>query len=311
MKQVTYITILLVVIPFFIVVFFATEKKYNETKKDDIIIDSEVIVRVKREATGEIETINLEEYVVGVVAGEMPVHFHIEALKAQAVAARSYVLKRIDYNKERDYDVVDTVMHQVYLDNDYLVRSWKNKYEEHISKIRSAVLITKGEYIEYGGKIADALYFSTSNGFTENSEEIFGFEAPYLRSVESAWDKKTSPVFNDNKKYTLQEFYKQANIPYKEKIDIKVLKKSSTGRIMELEINNKKMTGSELAKALKLRSNHFEIIQDEKEVFINTTGFGHGVGMSQYGALGMAEDGYLYDEILSYYYKGTRIGVLQ
>ena len=169
----------------------------------------------------------------------MSVYFHIEALKAQAVAARSYVLKRIQYNKDKDYDVLDSVLNQVYLDDDYLKKSWGQNYAKNMLKIKTVVLETKGEYIEYDGKIADALYFSTSNGFTENSEEIFGFEAPYLRSVESIWDKETSPVFNDSKSYRLEYFCNILSINCKDKIKIDILRKSSTGRILELVINDK------------------------------------------------------------------------
>ena len=307
MKQIIWISLLLILIPFFIVTVFLVDTKI---KKEKIELEQDIIVRVKKEATGKIKKVKLEDYVVGVVAGEMPVYFHIEALKAQAVAARSYVLKRIQYNKDKDYDVLDSVLNQVYLDDDYLKKSWGQNYAKNMLKIKTVVLETKGEYIEYDGKIADALYFSTSNGFTENSEEIFGFEAPYLRSVESIWDKETSPVFNDSKSYRLEYFFNILSINCKDKIKIDILRKSSTGRILELVINDKKMTGSELVSKLKIRSNDFEIIINDKEVTIKTTGYGHGVGMSQYGALGMAQNGYLYDEILRYYYKGTKIGKL-
>jgi stage II sporulation protein D len=311
MKQVALISMLVLIIPFVVITFFMVEKKEPSNESPNTIkLDSKIIVRVKREASGKIENVSLEEYVVGVVAGEMPVSFHLEALKAQAVAARSYVLKRMEYNKAKEYDVVDSTLNQVYLDNNHLKEAWKNEYSNNIMKIELAVLSTKGEYIEYDGKVADALFFSTSNGFTENSEEIFGFDAPYLRSVKSVWDEETSPVFNDKKSYSLDDFYNILNLPYKNIISINILKKSSTGRILELEINGTKITGTEIVTKLSLRSNDFEITQNNNEVTINTTGFGHGVGMSQYGALGMAEKGYLYDEILKYYYQEIEIGML-
>lgn len=309
MKHIFYISLILILIPFLIVSFFLIDQK-REIKLINEKLKSDLLVRVKRESEDKIDLIPLEEYVVGVVAGEMPVTFHLEALKAQAVAARSYVLKRIEYNKDKDYDVVDNVLSQVYLDNDHLKKAWANNYQTNILKIKTAVLMTKGEYLEYDGKMADALYFSTSNGFTENSDEIFGFEAPYLKSVVSVWDQKTSPVFKDIKNYSLTSFYELLAIPYQKEITIKVIKKSSTGRIIELIINNELMMGSEVVKKLKLRSNDFDIKQQQEEVIIETKGYGHGVGMSQYGALGMAEDGYLYDEILAYYYQGTKIGKL-
>ncbi len=309
MKHIFYISLILILIPFLIVSFFLIDQK-REIKLINEKLKSDLLVRVKRESEDKIDLIPLEEYVVGVVAGEMPVTFHLEALKAQAVAARSYVLKRIEYNKDKDYDVVDNVLSQVYLDNDHLKKAWANNYQTNILKIKTAVLMTKGEYLEYDGKMADALYFSTSNGFTENSDEIFGFEAPYLKSVVSVWDQKTSPVFKDIKNYSLTSFYELLAIPYQKEITIKVIKKSSTGRIIELIINNELMMGSEVVKKLKLRSNDFDIKQQQEEVIIETKGYGHGVGMSQYGALGMAEDGYLYDEILAYYYQGTKVGKL-
>lgn len=309
MKHIFYISLILILIPFLIVSFFLIDQK-REIKLINEKLKSDLLVRVKRESEDKIDLIPLEEYVVGVVAGEMPVTFHLEALKAQAVAARSYVLKRIEYNKDKDYDVVDNVLSQVYLDNDHLKKAWANNYQTNILKIKTAVLMTKGEYLEYDGKMADALYFSTSNGFTENSDEIFGFEAPYLKSVVSVWDQKTSPVFKDIKNYSLTSFYELLAIPYQKEITIKVIKKSSTGRIIELIINNELMMGSEVVKKLKLRSNDFDIKQQQEEVIVETKGYGHGVGMSQYGALGMAEDGYLYDEILAYYYQGTKIGKL-
>jgi stage II sporulation protein D len=302
MKKIIFLSLLFIVIPFFIVFFFFHEQKKEEEKLYD-----NIIVKVKREATNKIEEVKLEDYIVGVVAGEMPILFHSEALKAQSVAARSYVLKRIINNKNKLYDVVDTVLNQVYLDNEYLKKSWGKNYNHNILKIQNAVFMTKGEYLEYNGEIADALYFSTSNGFTENSEEVFSFEVPYLRSVESVWDANASPVFNDVKNYTLTEFYNNLGIKEQSKIKIEIIKKSNTGRILELKINNNKMTGSEVASKLKLRSNHFEIKQKAKEVTIKTTGYGHGVGMSQYGAEGMASEGYKYDEILKYYYQGVEI----
>jgi stage II sporulation protein D len=304
MKQAIYLTLLIIAIPFFVVIFTFTQeqpKTEEEEKKDNFF------VRVKREKSNKIETVELENYVVGVLAGEMPISFHIEALKAQAVAARSYVLKRVESNIDNDYDVVDSVTNQVYLDDNYLRERWKDKYNENISKLRRAVNETSLQYIAYNGTIADALFFSTSNGFTENSEEIFSFETPYLRSVASIWDKETSPVFNDQKTYKETEFYDLLGLPKSNELKIEILGQSSTGRILKLKINGTEMKGSDVTKKLNLRSNDFEMIEQDTNITIKTNGYGHGVGMSQYGALGMANEGYLYDEILKYYYKGISI----
>lgn len=302
MKQALYIAVLIVVIPYLIVSFFMGEKEieYN-------LVTDNMYVRIKREKQNEIIAVPLEEYIVGVLAGEMPVYFHDEALKAQAVAARSYVLKRIIQNNNNEYDVVDSVAHQVYLDPEYLKERWKENYIPNINKIRNAVFSTKGEFMVYKDKIVDALYFSTSNGFTENSEAVFGFNEPYLRSVESTWDKDVSPVFTDSLDMSLKDFYKKLNLSYNSNLVISSLKRSESGRVLELKINNKKYTGREVREKLGIRSTDFNIKQKANIVQIETKGYGHGVGMSQYGANGMALNNFNYKEILEHYYKNISL----
>ena len=164
-----------------------------------------MVIRVKR-SNEKIEEVPFEQYIIGVLAGEMPINFDIEALKAQAVASRSYVMKKMAYNKDNEYDVVDTVENQVYLDDNYLKEAWKENYIENINKLKTAVLETKGEYLEYNNEVVEAFFFSTSSGKTENSEEIFGIEASYLKSVDSNWDSIVSPVFTSNNYFTLNDF---------------------------------------------------------------------------------------------------------
>ena len=301
LKKLFLVAIIIIIIPYLVVNLFI---KDEEVKFNYV---SNMVVRVKRDNNGQIEKVPFEEYVTGVLAGEMPVTFDIEALKAQAVAARTYVMKKMAYNKDFNYDVVDTVMNQVYLDDEYLQTVWKENYDEKINKIKTAVVETKGEYLEYKGEVVEAFFFSTSVGKTENSEDVFTSKLPYLRSVESLWDKDVSPVFNDYFTFSLNDFYAKLGLPYSDKINIEVLKTTSTGRIKEIEINNKKFTGGQVFDKLKLRSTYFTIQQTGTSVKITTTGYGHGVGMSQYGAEGMALKGYTYDEILKYYYQGVEI----
>jgi stage II sporulation protein D len=302
MKQVLFIAVIIVLIPCFIVSFFMETSELEF----DLIVGN-VNVRVKRETSGLIEVVPLEEYIVGVLAGEMPVNFHLEALKAQAVAARSYVLKRMIQSRQDEYDVIDTVAHQVYLDLNYLKTKWQDNYVNRINKLRKAVFDTKGEFMVYEGAIVDALYFSTSNGFTEDSEAVFSFAAPYLRSVESLWDETASPVFKDQKVYKADAFYQQLGLPYNERLTIDILEKTNSGRISQLKINNHSFTGRDIRALLQIRSTDFEIIKAGKLIYINTKGFGHGVGMSQYGANGMALSGSSYLDILNHYYQGIII----
>lgn len=301
MKKIILIILAIIFIPYLIVTLFI--------KTDDIkfYYSEGMHVRVKREDTGSIEVVPFEDYVVGVLAGEMPVSFELEALKAQAVAARTYVMKKMSANYKKDYDIVDTVQNQVYLSEDDLKTKWQDKYQERINKIKTAVIETKGEYLSYEGKVIEAFFFSTSVGKTENSEDVFKEALPYLRSVDSSWDEEVSPVFNDEEEYSLQEFYDRLNLKYSDKINLDILETTSTGRIKKIKINNKEFTGSEIYKALDLRSTFFTINQTGSNVVIETKGYGHGVGMSQYGALAMAKKGYKYDEILKYYYQNIQI----
>ena len=301
MKKIILIILAIIFIPYIIVSLFI--------RTDDIkfYYKEGMNVRVKREQTNTIEVVPFEDYVVGVLAGEMPVNFELEALKAQAVAARTYVMKKMSDNRNKDYDIVDTVQNQVYISDEELKDKWKDKYQERINKVKRAVLETKGEYLSYNGKVIEAFFFSTSVGKTENSEEVFKESLPYLRSVDSTWDEEVSPVFNDSKEYSLQEFFERLNLKYSDQINVEVLNTTSTGRIKNIKINGKKFTGSEVYKNLNLRSTFFEINQVGSNVIINTKGYGHGVGMSQYGALAMAKKGYKYNEILKYYYQNVQI----
>ena len=299
-KKILLFSCLIIFIPLIVVSIFIRndEITFNFTENS--------VVRVYRESVNKIDKVPIEEYVVGVVAGEMPINFQIEALKAQAVAARSYVMKQIEKNINNEYDVVDTVMNQVYLDKDYLMAVWNTSYTENINKIKLAVLSTKGEYLSYDGKVAEALFFSTSPGITENSEEIFVSNEPYLRSVVSTWDE-ISPVYSITITYSLEEFYRLLNLKHQKSLKIEILDSTSTGRIKKIKINNAELTGNYICSKLSLNSTYFEIIQDDEKIIIKNKGYGHGVGMSQYGAEGMAREGYTYQDILKYYYKNIEI----
>lgn len=298
MKKILLLTCLIIFIPYIIVNLFIKEEeiKFKYT--------SNMMVRVKQEDI--IIKVPFEDYIVGVLAGEMPVSFELEALKAQAVAARSYVMKKMQTNIDKEYDVVDTVMNQVYLDDEHLQEVWKEDYTNNINKIKQAVLETFNEYLEYDGKVVDAMFFSTSVGATENSEEVFSSEVPYLRSVASTWDS-ISPVYEVNYTFELEDFYNKLNLNYSESLNIELLETTSTGRVKKLKINGVALEGNTVVSNLKLKSNHFTIKLEGDKVYITTKGYGHGVGMSQYGAQAMALEGYKYDEILKYYYQGVEI----
>ncbi len=300
MKKVLLFSFLMIVIPTIIIWYFF------RIQESTFQFSRNTIVRILRSKTGQIDEVPLEQYVIGVVAGEMPASFQEEALKAQAVASRSYVMYQILKNRKDDYDVIDTVLNQVYLDQDTLKQKWKDKYDVYYQKIVDAVASTSYEYIVYNGKIAEALFFSTSTGYTENSEDVFVSKVPYLRSVKSEWDK-ISPVFQEEEIFTREDFLKKLKLSNTSQISVNVIDSTKAGKIKEIQINEKTYTGKEIASLLGLRSSAFSIDVEKDSVTVSTKGYGHGVGMSQYGAEGMAQEGYSYDEILKYYYTGVEL----
>ena len=299
--KILLIILILLLIPF-IIINTLTIKNKNSLKA---IKNEEFVIKVKR-SNGNIEKVRFEDYILGVISSEIPVSFEKEAIKAQAVASRSYALTKMN-QKNTEYDVVDTVDNQVYQNDQELQAKWQDKYDKNIKKMKNAVKETSYEYLDYEGEVVQAFFFSTSVGKTENSEEVFVKALPYLRSVDSSWDEEASPVFNETNSFKLEEFYNQLDLPYQDKLTFEVLETTSTGRIKKLKINNQEFDGRLLAQKLHLRSNYFKINQTEKTLNITTTGNGHGVGMSQYGANGMAKEGYNYEEILKHYYTGTKI----
>ncbi len=300
MKKLLLVVLLVIMIPFLFVNIYV---KTDEIKFKYVTNN---MIRVKNDKTGIIKELPFEEYIKGVVAGEMPSTFELEALKAQAVASRSYAMYQMTATKNKEYDVVNTTANQVYLTDEELKNNWKEDYPKKINKIKRAIAETNGEYLTYDGQIVNAMFFSTSVGATENSEEVFVSALPYLRSVDSKWDEQ-SPAYTDTYTFTLEEFYKKLNLPFSQTLKIEVIEKTSTGRTKTLKINNEEMQGRDFATKLSLRSNYFDIVQNQNNITITTKGFGHGVGMSQYGANGMAKEGYKYDQILKHYYKNTEI----
>lgn len=299
-KKILLFSFLIIFIPFIVVSLFIEKEeiKFNYV--------SNKYVRVYREKNNIIEKVPLEEYVYGVVSSEMPASFDNNALKAQAVASRTYVIYEMENNKDKDFDVYDSVNSQVYRSCEELKDYWADKYLEYSNKVKKAVLETRGEYLVYEDKAIAALFFSESTGYTENSEEVFSEKLPYLRSVESKWDLD-SPNYNSEKKFIKKDFYNMLGISYSDTLNISDIEKTSSGRIKSLKINNTIFSGRDIREKLELRSTFFTFYEDNDNILVKTKGYGHGVGMSQYGANGMAQSGYNYQDILKYYYTGVEI----
>ncbi|WP_174734278.1 stage II sporulation protein D [Mesobacillus harenae] len=273
-------------------------------------IDSAVEVAVYRMSHSKLEKVPLDQYLIGVVAAEMPAEFEPEALKAQALSARTYYVKQMMSEDKvglpEGSDVTDTVLHQVYSNTDELKILWGADYKWKIKKIADAVHATDGQILTYEGAPIDATFFSTSNGFTENSEEYWSNSFPYLRSVQSPWDEK-SPKFTDQKIVSLQEFESKLGVKVTEPAVGKIVSRTKGDRVGKVEIGGKSLTGKIIREKLELRSSDFSWSLQGNNIVINTKGFGHGVGMSQYGANGMAIEGKTYQDIVKHYYQGVQV----
>ncbi len=245
-------------------------------------------------------TLALEDYVTGVVAAEIPASFSLPALQAQAVLARTYALKYQSEGKR----LTDTTDTQVYYDEGQLRNMWGSSFDFYYNKIKDAVQSTKGETLRYQGQYIDAVYHSTSNGKTEAARNVWGYEVPYLQSVDSSYDMNTT--------FYLKTEYKDMNqilqifgITNLQEGDIEILSRNESGRVAEVRIQNQIYQGVDLRNLLGLSSADFDLHIENGNLVVTTRGWGHGVGMSQYGANGMANAGYSYHQILAHYYPGT------
>ncbi len=279
----------------------------------------------KNSSTGEIKvyfadknstkSMEIEEYLCGVVAAEMPASFEKEALKAQAVAARSYALYRKENptSEHPEAAVCTDFSHcKAYKTDEELKNSWGDKSLEYSKKIEDAVYETAGEIITYNGEVAMAVFHSQAgSGRTENSKDVWGGDVPYLISVESHGENE-APNFYSTAVFPFEEFKEKLLSKDKEAVinsskDIGVPSVSEGGSVKSIKIGGREFTGRDIRSLFGLRSSCFKIKADESSVTFEVTGYGHGVGMSQYGANTMAKEGYSYIQILTHYYTGTKI----
>ena len=256
--------------------------------------DESVFVNVT--VAGQVQRVLLDDYLLGVVAGEMPASFELEAIKAQVVASRTFVYSRL-------LSVDNTTNTQVYLNEEEMKKSWQDHYEEYKAKIEKAIEATRGEIMTYQGECISALFYSSSNGKSENVENYFaGSPKSYLVSVDSPWDEKYDSSFLREKSFSRAELNQCfGDFVYRDII------RYPSGRVQSMVINGKNYTGRQVREKLQLASSDFTIEKEGDDFVFVTKGNGHGVGMSQYGAQGMAKEGYGYVDILKHYYQGIDI----
>ena len=244
------------------------------------VVDNSIYVSVRR--SNGVVSIELEDYVTGVVAAEMPALFSPEALKAQAVIARTYALKANSMGRT----LSDNEGTQSYKDNGQLASMWGGNYNSYYNKIRDCVMSTSGMYLTYNGNYIEAVYHSTSNGRTEYSSNVWGNSYPYLVSVDSVYDN-SNPSFSISKSFSYGELSSMLGINVSGVSEFNILGYTSGGRVSFISVDGVEFSGVTFRSKLGLRSADFDIYKNDDGVVITTRGYGHGVGMSQYGANGM------------------------
>lgn len=277
--------------------FFNSESNKKTTENNQNIL-------VKDTKNNQINNIDLEEYIIGVVAAEMPASFNSEALKAQAIASRTYAVYKMSTSTS-DFDVVTDVSNQGYITISEMQEKWQQDFNTYYEKIKEAVMSTQGQILTYNDEIVEAYYFAMSNGYTEDVALVFSEERDYLQSVASLSERNLKN-FSVIKEFSREEVCTKLAINC-ENLEFTNIERSNTNRVNTITVNGKEFKGTVFRQKLDLRSTDFDIEIKDNKVIITTRGYGHGVGMSQYGANDLAKEGKNYEEILKYYYKNVKI----
>lgn len=294
-------------------------KSNNVMFNDEKLEQPSIKVYITKEK--KVKEIPLEEYVVGVVASEMPAEFSLEALKAQAVAARTFALAHMEeyggkkYNSDTGANVCDTVQCQVYTNKEDRMKTWpKAKSEEYWNKINKAVESTKGEVLTYNDKLVmEPYYFAVSSGKTENGVDVFKNGEGYLKSVESNGEEK-APKYKSLVEVSYRDFINKINSQYPNsglslvnvRNQVGIKSRNEGGSVKEIKLGSVTISGAKFRTLMGLNSANFNI-SFEGVVRIQCKGYGHGVGMSQWGANAMAKEGKDYNKILTHYYNGIKL----
>ncbi len=295
-------------IPFLIVKSLSDYKRVDKPETVSVYIKSE----------DKVCDMEVEQYIKEVTAAEMPAEFELEALKAQAVAARTYLTNRVRVYKETQSPAehkdamicTDSTHCKAWVSEEKKKEQWGNDFKKNWNKISKAVDSTKDLIITYNSQPISAVFHSTSSGTTENAKDVWGGDVGYLVSVKSEGDLK-SPKFNSEAEFSLEEFKKIAQ----EKIEgvkwenglIDNVIRSDAGGIKTLSVGGVSVKGTDFRFMYGLRSTNIEIEVLENSIKMYVKGYGHGVGMSQYGANYLAQEGKKFEEILKTYYSGVEI----
>lgn len=293
------------------------EKKTTETNsKNEYNYNQYGTISLLHKKTGEVEQVKLDDYLCNVVSAEMPATFEQEALKAQAIVARTYTIYKILNKKHDNADICDdSTCCQAWISKEDRFTRWEeNQRESNWQKICNAVNDTSGKIITYENKPIDAFFHSNSGGITEVPVNVWGGTGyPYLQSVETsgedAYTQYSSEVvlLQEELINKLKEKYTDISIDFANSDDIKILEYTESTRVKTVKFGNHEISGVEARTLFGLKSTNFEITRDGDNIKFSVKGYGHGVGMSQTGADSMAKQGKNAEDIIKHFYTGVEI----
>ncbi len=321
MKKFLFIVILAVLSMTFIPFLAIKDAPKTTTETSETIpettetkFETQQTISVFRSLTNTSEEIDMFEYVCGSVAAEMPLAYHEEALKAQAIACYTNALRMKEKSDNPDGHITDdSTIDQGYIDAEQRKEKWGSDFEKYEKKLQNVVKSVENEALFYNDELCVAAFYAISCGKTEDAKNIWGSKVPYLKSVPSEGDK-LSPQYASSVAYNKDEFIttaKKAKLFEKEPKSleniIEIKETSPSGTVLKVTVNGKEYTGEQIRKAFSLRSPVFTIKISADTITFSVCGYGHGVGMSQYGADYLAKQGNSYKEILTHYYTGAQI----
>lgn len=311
MIKTAIVIVVVLLLPFLLTILFSNKDRnlYSLETMDFHVIYNRV---------GKKVDLDFDQYLVGVVAANMPAGYEMEALKAQAVIARTYALYNISLLLEEtpgQKEFTTSELGLSYISLDEMEQFWGSEdYASYFSKIENSVYGTKDEVLIYEGNLILPVFFDTGSGYTRNALEAWNVDIPYLTSVQSKQDV-TSIHYLNISEYEVEALidllvkqYTKLSLSEDTFFDeVKIAERDSIGYVTRLDLDGLSVSGEEFAKVLGINSCNFYIEKYEQKARIICTGVGHGVGLSQYGANAMAGEGYPYDEILLHYYSGTEL----
>lgn len=291
-------------------------KDDNETTLSEYDYKNYGTIKLLHHETGEVEEVALDTYLCNVVSAEMPADYEFEALKAQAVVARTYTIYKIQNKKHENADICDdSTCCQAWVSKETRLARWEeSQRESNWAKIEQCVNDTKGKIITYEGKPINAFFHANSGGTTELPVNVWGGTGlPYLQVVETAgeegYTQYSSEVTLSQKELLnkLRTKYDDIQINFDDNEDVRILEYTDSNRVKTVKFGNHEISGVETRSLLGLKSTNFEIIKEGETIKFSVKGYGHGVGMSQTGADTMAREGNNYEDIIKHFYVGVEI----